>query len=160
MKCRKWLPALLAVLLLTLTLPGLAEEQLWSYDSGNMCLELKGSVSGDVTIPAEVDGYPVNALQYSIFNSNHEITSLTMPDSLRAIQEGAISWMDGLTSVKLNDGLEYIGSTFHNCGALTFGDTLYVNFIRNIREPDLELHFFRVLQRLGIPAEVESNQPD
>ena len=48
----------------------------------------------------------------------------------------------------------------HNCGALTFGDTLYVNFIRNIREPDLELHFFRVLQRLGIPAEVESNQPD
>ncbi len=119
MKCRKWLPALLAVLLLTLAMPGLAEEQLWSYDSGNMCLELKGSVSGDVTIPAEVDGYPVNALQSSIFNSNHEITSLTMPDSLRAIQEGAISWMDGLTSVKLNDGLEYIGSTFHNCGALT-----------------------------------------
>lgn len=110
---------LFLALLLLACMPALAEEPQWSYDSGNMYLKLDGALSGDVTIPAEVDGYPVNAIQYSAFNSNHAITSLTMPDTLRAIQGGAISWMDGLTSVTLNDGLEYIGSNFQNCNALT-----------------------------------------
>lgn len=45
----------------------------------------------------------------------------------------------------------------HNCGVLSFGDTLYINFIRNIQESDLEAHFFRVLQDLGLPVQVESN---
>ena len=46
----------------------------------------------------------------------------------------------------------------YNCGVLSFGDSVYVNFIRNIREPELEYHFFRVLRELGIPVRVESNQ--
>ncbi len=46
----------------------------------------------------------------------------------------------------------------YNCGMLSFGDTIYINFIRNITEADLERHFFAVLQELGIPAMVESNQ--
>ena len=33
-----------------------------------------------------------------------------------------------------------------------------LNCIRNIREPELELHFYRVLHRLGLPVKVESNQ--
>ncbi len=47
-----------------------------------------------------------------------------------------------------------------NVGVLSFGDTMYVNFIRNIREPDLEYHFYRVLREMGIPVTVESNQPE
>jgi NRPS condensation-like uncharacterized protein len=47
----------------------------------------------------------------------------------------------------------------HNCGILSYGDTLYINFIRNIREPSLEYHFFRVLQSQGLPVTVESNGP-
>lgn len=34
----------------------------------------------------------------------------------------------------------------------------HINCIRNIREPELELHFYRVLHRLGLPVKVESNQ--
>lgn len=45
----------------------------------------------------------------------------------------------------------------HNCGVLSFGDTLYINFIRDIRESDLEAHFYRVLHDLGLPVTVESN---
>ena len=41
---------------------------------------------------------------------------------------------------------------------LSYGDTLYINFIRNIRHPELERHFFAVLQQLGLPVTVESNQ--
>ena len=46
----------------------------------------------------------------------------------------------------------------YNCGVLSFGDTLYINFIRNIREPELEYHFGRVLRELEIPVTVESNR--
>ena len=46
----------------------------------------------------------------------------------------------------------------YNCGVVSFGDKLYVNFIRNIREAELEYHFFEVLREMGISAEVESNQ--
>ena len=46
----------------------------------------------------------------------------------------------------------------HNCGVLTWNDTVYINCIRSIQEPELELHFYRVLHQLGLPVRVESNQ--
>jgi hypothetical protein len=46
----------------------------------------------------------------------------------------------------------------YNCGMLSFGDTIYINFIRNIREPELERHFFAVLRDMGLSATVESNK--
>ncbi len=47
---------------------------------------------------------------------------------------------------------------YHNCGIITYGDTLVFNSIRNIREPILERHFYAVLKDLGIHVKVESNQ--
>lgn len=47
----------------------------------------------------------------------------------------------------------------YNCGVLSFGDTLYINFIRNVREPELEYHFYRVLREFGLPIQVQSNAP-
>ena len=46
----------------------------------------------------------------------------------------------------------------YNCGILSYDNTVYINFIRNIREAELERHFFAVLQELGLSATVESNQ--
>ena len=46
----------------------------------------------------------------------------------------------------------------YNCGMLSYGDTIYINFIRNIKDAELERHFFAVLQELGLSAMVESNQ--
>ena len=110
---------LLLALLLLACMPALAEEPKWSYDNYNMYLKLDGDLSGDVTIPSEVDGYLVNAIEDNAFHEQHEITSLTMPDSLRALKGGVISSMDSLTQVTLNDGLEYLGSNFSSCNALT-----------------------------------------
>lgn len=45
-----------------------------------------------------------------------------------------------------------------NCGILSCGDDLYINFTRKIREPDLERHFHLALQELGLTALVRSNQ--
>jgi hypothetical protein len=46
----------------------------------------------------------------------------------------------------------------YNCGMLSYGDTIYLNFIRNTKLPDLERHFYAVLQEMGLPVTVESNE--
>ena len=77
--------------------------------------------------------------------------------------------MSNLGAVKIPDAmmpyverLDFIlgvqESAPYNCGVISFGNTMYVNFIRDIQEADLEYHFHRVLQEMGIVAEVESNQ--
>ena len=45
----------------------------------------------------------------------------------------------------------------YNCGMLSFGDTLYINFIRNTKNAELERHFYMTLRELGINPTVESN---
>ena len=46
----------------------------------------------------------------------------------------------------------------YNCGMLSYGDTVYINFIRNIEDPELERHFFAALQQFDISVTVESNR--
>ena len=46
----------------------------------------------------------------------------------------------------------------YNCGMLSYGDRIYINFIRNIQDAELERHFHAVLQEMGLPTVVESNQ--
>lgn len=45
----------------------------------------------------------------------------------------------------------------YNCGVISYKDKLSINFIRNTREPQLEAAFFKVLQELGLAAEISSN---
>ena len=45
----------------------------------------------------------------------------------------------------------------HNCGVISWNGTMYINCIRNIREPELEMRLYRVLKSLGIHIKVESN---
>lgn len=68
---------------------------------------------------------------------------------LPAVMQSYVERMDFILGVQ--------ATAPHNCGVLSLGDTLYINFIRNIREADLEAHFFAVLRDMGIPVEVESN---
>ena len=46
----------------------------------------------------------------------------------------------------------------YNCGMLSFGDTIYFNFIRSMRDAGLERHFFKILQEMGLPVTVDSNR--
>ena len=46
----------------------------------------------------------------------------------------------------------------YNCGMLSYENTVYINFIRKTKAPELESHFHAQLQALGIPVTVESNQ--
>ena len=46
----------------------------------------------------------------------------------------------------------------YNCGVISYGDTMYLNFIRDIKDADLERHVHVILRDLGLPVTVESNQ--
>lgn len=76
--------------------------------------------------------------------------------------------LSNLGAVELPKGMESFIKRFdfvlgvqatkpNNCGVLSYGGKLYINFIRNTVEPSLERHFFAVLKGLGVPALVESN---
>lgn len=49
-------------------------------------------------------------------------------------------------------------TTPSNCGIISYGDTLYINMIRNTAEATLEREFFTCLCKLGIHVLIESNQ--
>ena len=46
----------------------------------------------------------------------------------------------------------------YNCGVLSYKDKMYINFIRDIKEPELEYFFHKTLQEMGIEAVVQSNK--
>ncbi|MBR5474443.1 MAG: hypothetical protein IKU83_03425, partial [Lachnospiraceae bacterium] len=48
----------------------------------------------------------------------------------------------------------------YNCGVISYGDMVSVNFIRKVQEPGLEYHFHRALQEIGVVACVTSNRPE
>ena len=73
--------------------------------------------------------------------------NVTVPQAMRPY----ISRMDFIIGVQARAP--------HNCGVLSYNGTMYINMIRNITEPELELHFFRVLQDQGLHVKAESNQP-
>jgi acetyl esterase/lipase len=46
----------------------------------------------------------------------------------------------------------------YNAGILSYKDSTYINIIRNIKEPRLEMALYKVLREEGISVKVESNQ--
>ena len=48
----------------------------------------------------------------------------------------------------------------NNCSVVSCGDTVCISMIRSIRESELERRFFSRLVELGLPVEVESNDPE
>jgi hypothetical protein len=46
----------------------------------------------------------------------------------------------------------------YNAGVVSYGNTLYMNIVRNIKEPKLEMALYQVLKEIGIHVKVESNE--
>lgn len=96
-----------------------------------------------------------NAVMKAIFNAVGEKKSCLSLSNL-----GVIKIPDELSAYveRFDFILGTQASAPYNCGALSYKDTLYINFTRNIREPMLEASFFSVLRDMGVPVTVESNK--
>ena len=95
-----------------------------------------------------------NAVMKAVFDTVGEKKSCLSFSNLGAIKipeimQGYINRFDVILGVQANAP--------YNCGIVSYGNTIYINFIRNTKEPDLERHFFKALKELGISAVVESN---
>ncbi len=51
-------------------------------------------------------------------------------------------------------------STPNNCSVVSYGGKAYINFIRNIKETELERLFFTNLVKLGLHVHIQSNQSE
>ncbi len=98
-----------------------------------------------------------NIVMKAIFDSVGERKSCLTLSNLGAVKlpEEMKSYIDRMDFI-----LGVQATAPYNCGVISYGDSLYINFIRNIRESELEYHFFCVLRELGLPVTVQSNKRD
>ncbi|MBQ7380033.1 MAG: leucine-rich repeat domain-containing protein [Clostridia bacterium] len=73
-----------------------------------------------VTIPAEYMGAKVTAIGEGAFKDNHNITHVSIPDTVTVIEQAAFSNCANLLTVDLGEGVQEIsGEAFAYCSSLT-----------------------------------------
>ena len=77
----------------------------------------EGEATGDVVIPAVVNGFPVSTIGAGAFADN-EITSVVIPASVRVIGEGAFR-DNSLTTLTIPSGVQTIGRYAFRGNSLT-----------------------------------------
>ena len=103
----------------------------------NLKYEVKDSVvtitgcdkkaSGELTIPATIEGNPVTSIGKEAFRKCMELTSITIPDSVTTIGKSAFSQCHKLTSITIPDSVTSIGEyAFYgaNLTNITIGDSV------------------------------------
>ena len=111
----------------------------------------------------------LNPVPDSMEHLGEELAAIERDGAVRVIPYGAITWGEqGRELADMEAMAPYVrrmdfiigvqAAAPHGCAVVSWNGTAYINCIRNIREPELELHFYQVLHELGLPVKAESNQ--
>ncbi len=103
-------------------------------------------LSGNLVIPSSYKGIPVTSIgglwksfvnnsyyadDNDVSESNDKITSITIPDSIKTIKDGAFEGMSGITEITIPASVENVGNgAFRDCTNLT---TVYWNSSAEIK---------------------------
>ena len=95
-------------------------------DGAATIIGIDSTVTGEVIIPSEINGYTVKAIDGKAFELNESITSVTVPDSVKSIGYNAFSFCTNLKSIKLSSNITEIEyETFWGCESLKHIDIPY-----------------------------------
>ena len=88
-------------------------------DDGAIIVACDPSVSGHLTIPETLGGYPVVTIGDEAFMNCENLTGITIPDTVTSINYCAFQYCTGLKSVYVGSGLQNVGIfAFDDCSAL------------------------------------------
>jgi hypothetical protein len=101
-------------------LPAVVQAQfIFTTNSGATIIQRYTGQGGDVTIPDAIDGFPVTCIGNYAFEST-SVTSITIPNSVTYIGNGAFWGCSSLTSITIPNSVTNIGScVFDFCASLT-----------------------------------------
>ena len=97
----------------------------WTYTlSGENAINVapsdKSKISGNVAIPATLEGHKVTGIGGYAFNDCSSLTSIEIPSSVTSIRDGAFRECSKLTSIEIPSSVTSIGdSAFEGCSKLT-----------------------------------------
>lgn len=126
------------------------------FTAKHMSRVIAANVKDEKNILLRIVPLPIkNAVMKAVFDSVGECKScLNLSNmglvKLPEVMKEYVTRMDFILGVQ--------AAAPYNCGVVSFEDTVYINFIRNICQPDLERHFYNVLKELEIEAVLESNR--
>ena len=109
---KKMLCMMLMLLCLLAGISAQAEETVWDFDTANFKLNGYQGAGGAVVIPDALDGCTVDILGMYLFNDADTVTSLTLPPTLKQIENSAVAFCDGLNELIIPEGVQVIGD---NC---------------------------------------------
>ena len=120
-----------------------------------MSMKIETNVRSERSIAVKVMPLFIkNIVMKAIFDSVGERKSFLSVSNLGAVKLPAemaayVQRMDFILGVQ--------ATAPYNCGIISYGDTMYMNFIRSIREPELEKAVGDVLRELGVAFQMEGN---
>lgn len=99
------------------------EAELYTYEVNQeevTITKVDPSISGDISIPAELEGYPVTVIGDDAFSNCGSLTGVIIPNSVTCIGEAAFYNCSSLTTVSIPDSINSIGyGAFYKCVNLT-----------------------------------------
>jgi hypothetical protein len=131
--------------------PSEPEMQEFTYNviNGDEC-EITGynGTDTDVTIPEYIGGYRVTGIGEKAFAANGNIVNITMPSTIKRIEDYAFQGCIGIINVTVPEGVEFIGNgAFSNCGSL-----VTVNLPTTVTEIGGEAFASESLLRINVEA--------
>src|SRR6266487_16533 len=116
-KARTLVPGVLTLACLLAAAPATAQVN-YVVSGSTAYVAYSPNASGDVVIASTYNGYPVTSIGGYAF-AGRSLTSVTIPNSVTVIGDGAFTHCTSLTSVTIANSVTSIGYAFSGCTSLT-----------------------------------------